>query len=187
MERSINKLSSSSSSSHLACPRLAATELAHYEAKFPKHILQILVVMLGTFSVWGVSNIDHEDSSPCCCWPVNLQVDPSRSKIYKHLITRYSVFAVWHCKNIGYHDEFKTDDCRQFSMKMTMECEYHHFQLQPFCNKNYTQQEESFHWKLNFAIPLMTNLLNLNSAYHYIIRNLSMIACIIEIQKIKLC
>ena len=45
-----------------------------------------------------------------------------------------------------------------------------------------TLQEESFHWNLIFAIPLMANWLNLSSAYYYIIRHLSMIAHIIEIQ-----
>ena len=46
-----------------------------------------------------------------------------------------------------------------------------------------TLQEENFHWTLKFAILLMENPLNLNSAYSYIFRNLSMIAYIIEIQK----
>ena len=45
--------------------------------------------------------------------------------------------------------------------------------------------EENFHWNLSFAILLMANLLNLNSACYYIFRNLSMIAHIIEIQNSK--
>ena len=48
-----------------------------------------------------------------------------------------------------------------------------------------TLREEDFHWNLNFAIPLMANSLNLNSANYYIFRNLSMIAYIIGIQKSK--
>ena len=39
----------------------------------------------------------------------------------------------------------------------------------------YTIQDENFHWSLNFAISLMANLLNLNSAYYYIFRKLSII------------
>ena len=46
----------------------------------------------------------------------------------------------------------------------------------------YTLQEEMFDWNLNLAISLMVNSLNLNSAYYYIFRNLSMIAYMIEIQ-----
>ena len=46
-------------------------------------------------------------------------------------------------------------------------------------------QDESFHWILNFAILLMANLLNLNSAYYHIFRNLSMMAYMIEIQESK--
>ena len=46
-----------------------------------------------------------------------------------------------------------------------------------------TLQKENFHWNINFAISLMTNLVNLNSAYYYIFRNLSMTAYLIEIQK----
>ena len=37
-------------------------------------------------------------------------------------------------------------------------------------------QERNFHCNLNFAISLMANLLNLNSAYYYILRNLLMLA-----------
>ena len=40
----------------------------------------------------------------------------------------------------------------------------------------YTLQEDSFHWNLMFAFSLMANLLNLNSAYYYIFRKLSMIS-----------
>ena len=36
---------------------------------------------------------------------------------------------------------------------------------------------------LNFAIFLMANWLNLNSAYYYIFRSLSMVAHIIDIQR----
>ena len=43
-------------------------------------------------------------------------------------------------------------------------------------------QGESFHWNLTFAILLMADLLNLNSAYHHIFRNLSTIAYTIGIQ-----
>ena len=46
-------------------------------------------------------------------------------------------------------------------------------------------QEEHFYWILNFAISLMANSLNLNSAYYYIFRNLLMMANIIQIQKSK--
>ena len=46
-------------------------------------------------------------------------------------------------------------------------------------------QHESYHWNLIFAISLMANSLNLNSAYFYIFRNLSMIAQMIEIQEYK--
>ena len=46
-------------------------------------------------------------------------------------------------------------------------------------------QHECFHWNLIFAISLMANSLNLNSAYFYIFRNLSMIAQMIEIQEYK--
>ena len=45
-----------------------------------------------------------------------------------------------------------------------------------------TLQEPHFHWNLNFAISLMANSLNLNSAYNYVFRNLSMIAYMIEFQ-----
>ena len=37
----------------------------------------------------------------------------------------------------------------------------------------------------NFALLLMSNSLNLNSAYYCVFRNLPMIAYIIEIQKLK--
>ena len=37
-------------------------------------------------------------------------------------------------------------------------------------------REENFPGNLNFAASLMANLLNLNSAHSYILRNLSMIA-----------
>ena len=45
--------------------------------------------------------------------------------------------------------------------------------------------EENFPWNLTFAISLMANSLNLNSANHYIFRNLSKIVYMymIEIQK----
>ena len=46
-----------------------------------------------------------------------------------------------------------------------------------------TLQEENFHRNLNFAISLMTNLVNLNSTYYYIFRYLSMTAYFIKIQK----
>ena len=42
-----------------------------------------------------------------------------------------------------------------------------------------TLQEEGFLWNLNFAIVVMENLLNFNSAHYYIFRNLSMRAYII--------
>ena len=42
-----------------------------------------------------------------------------------------------------------------------------------------TLQEEGFLWNLNFAILLMVNSLNFNSAHYYIFRNLSMRAYII--------
>ena len=42
--------------------------------------------------------------------------------------------------------------------------------------------QENFHWNLYLG-RLMANLLNVNYAYHYIFRNLSMIAYKIEIQK----
>ena len=48
-----------------------------------------------------------------------------------------------------------------------------------------TQQEENLNWVLIFAILLMANSLNLNSAHYaryYIFRNLSMVAYIINIQ-----
>ena len=48
-----------------------------------------------------------------------------------------------------------------------------------------TLQEEKIPWNLNFAILLMTNSLNLISAYLKLFVNISMIACIIEIQKWK--
>ena len=41
--------------------------------------------------------------------------------------------------------------------------------------------------QFEFCISLKSNSLNLNSAYYYIFWNLSMIAFIIEIQKIKIC
>ena len=57
-----------------------------------------------------------------------------------------------------------------------------------------TLEEEKFYWNLNFAISIMANSLNLDSAYyiyrnlsmiayHYSFRNLSMIAYTVEIQK----
>ena len=46
-----------------------------------------------------------------------------------------------------------------------------------------TLQEENFHRSLNFAISLMANLLNSNSTYWYIFRNLSMRAYRIVILK----
>ena len=51
-------------------------------------------------------------------------------------------------------------------------------------NTHVTLQEKNFHWILISAILLMANSLNLYSAY-YCVRNLSMIAYIIEIQKSK--
>ena len=47
-----------------------------------------------------------------------------------------------------------------------------------------TLQEEYFHWNSNFTNGKSVNL---NSAYYYMLRSLSMIAYIIEIQKIKIC
>ena len=49
--------------------------------------------------------------------------------------------------------------------------------------QKYTK-EENFHCNLNFAISLMANSLNLNTAY-YIFRNLSMIAYIYPKSKIR--
>ena len=49
----------------------------------------------------------------------------------------------------------------------------------------HTLKPENFQWNLNFAITLMANSLNLNCAYDYVFRNLSMLAYIIEIQKIQ--
>ena len=49
----------------------------------------------------------------------------------------------------------------------------------------YTLQGEYLHWNLNFAILLMTNLLNFNSAKSYIFKNLSMMAYITKIHKSK--
>ena len=46
-------------------------------------------------------------------------------------------------------------------------------------------QEANSHWNLNLAISLMAYSLNINSAYYFIFRNLSMIAYIIEVQKSK--
>ena len=46
-------------------------------------------------------------------------------------------------------------------------------------------REENFHWNLNFAISLMANSRNLNSAHDKTLRNLSMIAYMIKIQKSK--
>ena len=49
-----------------------------------------------------------------------------------------------------------------------------------------TLEDESFHLNLSAVILLVANLLNLDSAYCQInYKNLSMIAYIIEIQKIK--
>ena len=45
--------------------------------------------------------------------------------------------------------------------------------------------EENFHWNLNFAISLMANWLNPDSAYYDIFRNLSTLAYMIEIHKSK--
>ena len=53
--------------------------------------------------------------------------------------------------------------------------------LDPRCTYEATLQEENFYWYLNFAFSLMANSLNLNSAYYYTFRNLSMIAYMIEI------
>ena len=52
-------------------------------------------------------------------------------------------------------------------------------------NCAHTLQAENLHWNLNFAISLMVNSLNSNSAYDTIFINLSMIAYMIEIQKSK--
>ena len=43
----------------------------------------------------------------------------------------------------------------------------------------------NFHWNLYFAISLVANSLNLNYAYYYDFRNLSVIAYMIEIRKSK--
>ena len=53
-----------------------------------------------------------------------------------------------------------------------------HIGLPGICLKAHvcTLQEENLNWNLNFAILLMANLLNLNSAYNYIFSNFSMIA-----------
>ena len=48
-----------------------------------------------------------------------------------------------------------------------------------------TLNEENFCWNLSFAISLMANSLNLNSAYYSIFRNLSKIGYMIEGQKSK--
>ena len=50
-------------------------------------------------------------------------------------------------------------------------------------SENITLQEENFHYYiLIFAVMQIENSLNLNSAYYYVFRNLSMIAYTIEIQ-----
>ena len=49
-----------------------------------------------------------------------------------------------------------------------------------------TLQERNFHRNLNFAILLMAKSLNFNSAYYYIVGNLSMIGYIIEFEKLEL-
>ena len=49
----------------------------------------------------------------------------------------------------------------------------------------YTLNGRNFRWNFTFAISTMENLLNLKTAYYYILRNLPMIAYIIEIQKPK--
>ena len=46
--------------------------------------------------------------------------------------------------------------------------------------------EKVFYWNLNFAISLMANSLNFNSAYFNNFRNLSMKAYMIEIEKIRI-
>ena len=56
-----------------------------------------------------------------------------------------------------------------------------HFLITEIGN-THTLQEENFHWNLNFAISLMANSRNLNSAHDNTLRNLSMIAYIIKIQ-----
>ena len=43
----------------------------------------------------------------------------------------------------------------------------------------YYPTRQKIHWNLNFVISLMANSRNLNSAYRYIFRNLSMIAYMI--------
>ena len=49
-----------------------------------------------------------------------------------------------------------------------------------------TLQEVNFHHNLIFAILLMAKSLNFNSAYYYIVGNLSMIGYIIEFEKLEL-
>ena len=46
-----------------------------------------------------------------------------------------------------------------------------------------TLQEANFHWNLNFSSSLMANPLNFISANYKILKNLSMMAYIIVIQK----
>ena len=43
------------------------------------------------------------------------------------------------------------------------------------CLGLYTLQEENFYWNITFTISIVANSLNLNSAYYYIFRSLSMI------------
>ena len=49
------------------------------------------------------------------------------------------------------------------------------------CITRSTLQGKDVHWNLSFAIFLLANSLDSNSAYYYNFRNLSMIAYIIEI------
>ena len=44
-------------------------------------------------------------------------------------------------------------------------------------------QKENFHWNLNFAISLMADSLNFNSANYYILENLLMMAYITKSQE----
>ena len=50
-----------------------------------------------------------------------------------------------------------------------------------------TWQDENFHWNSNFAISLIENSLNFNSACYKILKNFLMMAYINDIQKIKIC
>ena len=43
------------------------------------------------------------------------------------------------------------------------------------CKIQATLQEEYFHWNLNFAVSLLATMLNLNSAFYFVFKNLPMI------------